>query len=88
MAGATGTRSGTISATATGGTISVGRSGADRLGSGSVTMNAATTFAVEFNGNQHDQLVVSGTVALNGAVLSVIGEFPPNDADRPFSTTT
>ena len=41
-------------------------------------MNAATTVEVEFNGNQHDELVVTGTVALNGAVLSVLGEFPPN----------
>ena len=48
------------------------------MGSRSVTMNAATTFEVEFNGNQHDKLVVSGTVALNGAMLSVLGQFPPN----------
>ena len=46
----------------------------------SVTMNAATTFEVEFNGNQHDQLFVNGSVALNGAVLSVLGQFPPNQA--------
>ena len=39
---------GTISATATGGTISVGRLRGDRLDSGSVTMNATTTFDVEF----------------------------------------
>ena len=50
------------------------------MGSRSVTMNAATTFEVEFNGNQHDELVVTGTVALNGAVLSVLGQFPPNQA--------
>ena len=42
---------GTISATATGGTISVGRNEGDRLVSGSVTMNPTTTFAVEVNGN-------------------------------------
>ena len=41
-------------------------------------LNAATTFEVEFNGNQYDKLVVTGSVALNGAVLSIIGEFPPN----------
>ena len=68
---------GTISATAAGGTISVGRPGGEQMGSGSVTMNPATTFAVEVNGNQHDQLDVSGTVALDSAMLSVIGEFPP-----------
>ena len=48
------------------------------MGSRSVTLNAATTVEVEFNGNQHDELVVTGSVALNGAVLSVLGEFPPN----------
>ena len=69
---------GTISATAAGGTISVGRPGREFMCSGSVTMNAATTFAVEFNGNQYDQLFVAGSVALNGAVLSVAGDFPPN----------
>ena len=48
----------------------------DRLGSGSVTMNPTTTFAVEVNGNQHDQLIVSGTVTLGNAILSVTG-LPP-----------
>ncbi len=48
------------------------------MASRTVTMNAATTFEVEFNGNQHDQLFVTGSVALNGAVLSTPGEFPPN----------
>ena len=46
----------------------------DRLDSSSVTMNPTTTFAVEVNGDsQHDELVVSGTVTLDNAVLSVTG---------------
>jgi autotransporter-associated beta strand protein len=69
---------GTISATAAGGTISVARGGTEFMFSSSVTMNATTTLEVEFNGNQHDQLFVNGSVALNGAVLSAIGQFPPN----------
>ena len=36
-------------------------------------MNPTTTFAVEANGNQHDQLNVSGTVTLDNAILSVTG---------------
>ena len=48
------------------------------MSSRSVTMNATTTFEVEFAGNQHDELFVKGSVALNGAVLSIIGQFPPN----------
>ena len=67
---------GTISATATGGTISVGSNQGDRLDSSSVTMNPTTTFAIEVNGNQHDQLTVSGTVTLDNAILSVTGEPP------------
>ena len=77
---------GTISATATGGTISVGTDRGDRLFSGSVTMNPTTTFAVEVNGNQHDQLNVSGTVTLGNAILSVIGL--PADGYRSSSSTT
>jgi len=69
---------GTINAAAAGGTISVGRGGSDAMSSRSVTMNATTTFEVEFAGNQHDELFVKGSVALNGAVLSIIGQFPPN----------
>ena len=70
---------GTISATATGGTISVGRSGGkDLMSSGSVTLNPTTTFAVEVNGNQHDQLNVNGTVTLGDAILSVTG-LPPTE---------
>ena len=40
-------------------------------------MNPTTTFAVEMNGNQHDQLNVSGTVTLGNAILSVTG-LPPS----------
>ena len=48
------------------------------MGTRSLTMNATTTLEFEFNGNQHDTLFVNGSVALNGAALSVIGQFPPN----------
>ncbi len=78
-----------------GGTVSPGTSGAGLLStSGSVALNAATTYSVELNGNapgngtgKYDQLKVTGAVNLGGATLSASTRFTAAETDI-FSIVT
>ena len=74
---------GAVTATAVGGTIAPGDS-PGILNTGSVTLNSATTLAVELDGptpGTYDQLNVTGAVALGSASLSVNLGFVPGAND-------
>jgi autotransporter-associated beta strand protein len=75
-AGGTLSGRGTVSTlTSTGGLVTPGGASAGRLSSGNVALSSATTYTVQLNGlaaaTQHDQLSVTGTVNLGGAILNV-----------------
>lgn len=80
---------GSITSGANGGTVSTGIAGTTTgtLQSGSVSWNAATHFGVRLKtptpGSGHDQLVVTGTVNLGGAILdaSLLSGFAATAAD-------
>ena len=71
--GGTGAVSGSVTVQS-GGTLSPGVTVAD-VGTGNLTFNTGSTFTVELNGlaadTAHDQVDVTGTVALNNATLSL-----------------
>lgn len=78
--GGTGTISGGVTVQS-GGTLAPGAS-PGITNTGNVTLNSGSTFAAEINGTtvgtQYDQLNVTGTVSLGGAVLSLSGSLTPS----------
>ena len=90
---------GTLTSLTDGGTVAPGIApGAGLLSTvGNVALNAATTYAVELNGNtpgngagKYDQLKVTGAINLNNATLAASSGFSPanNDSFTIVTSTT